>query len=52
MYEFEVAVSNDGLNYGPNATLYVYDSTCLNVTKQETGNTVFELKVNFRIDNL
>ncbi|XP_060561458.1 von Willebrand factor D and EGF domain-containing protein-like [Ruditapes philippinarum] len=45
-YKHEISISNDGQTYGPIATLYVFDSLCVEVVTDDGGNASFYLKEN------
>jgi hypothetical protein len=45
IHEIGAALSNDGINFGPAATIYIYDSTCVNFSKIQ-GSVSFAIKVN------
>jgi hypothetical protein len=48
--EHDVSVSSDGVHYGKNNTMYIFDSTCQKLESLATGRPSFKLKVNF-VDN-
>ncbi|XP_053391350.1 von Willebrand factor D and EGF domain-containing protein-like [Mercenaria mercenaria] len=43
-YEFDVSLSNDGVNYGSGVTLYVYDSLCQEFFTDINGMATVRLK--------
>ncbi|XP_060602736.1 uncharacterized protein LOC132755829 [Ruditapes philippinarum] len=45
--EHDVSVSSDGVHYGENNTMYIFDSTCQKLESLATGRPSFKLKNGF-----
>lgn len=49
---YDVSISNDGVTYSNEKTVYVYDSTCQEIEVQNNGSRLFTLKVKLCIVKL